>query len=62
MMFLEHWTSPRSSLFTLFSSNDIGNIRIKLANEMLFNPRNTGNKNPVISYDPSEVLYYLYTC
>ncbi|OQU78171.1 hypothetical protein SORBI_3009G170600 [Sorghum bicolor] len=54
MMFLEHWTSPRSSLFSLFSSDDIVNIRIKLANEMLFNPRNTGNKTPVISFDLNE--------
>ena len=49
MMFLEHWSSPRSSLFSLFNSKDIANIRIKLFNEMLFNPRNTGNKNPIIT-------------
>ena len=59
MMFLEHWSSPRSSLFSLFSNKDITNIRIKLCNEMLFNPRNTGNKNPVITYDHNQVLSVL---
>ena len=59
MMLLEHWSSPRSSVFYLFSSKDIANIRIKLCNEMLFNPRNTGNKNPVITYDHNQVLSVL---
>lgn len=45
MMFLEHWSSPRSSLFSLFNSKDIASIRIKLCNDMMFNPRNSGNKN-----------------
>ena len=61
MMFLEHWTSSRSCLFSVFSRDDIANIRIKLANEMMFNPRNSGNKTLVISYDLSEVLYSLYS-
>ncbi|XP_066347967.1 uncharacterized protein [Miscanthus floridulus] len=54
MMFLEYWTSLRSSLCSLFSSDDIPNIRVKLANEMFFNPKNTGNKNPVITFDHDE--------
>jgi hypothetical protein len=28
---------------------------------MLFNPRNTGNKTPVITYDLNEVFYRLCT-
>ena len=69
MMFLEHWSSPRSSLFSLFSNKNITNIRIKLCNKMLFNPTNTGNKNPVITlfkkknpvitYDHNQVLSVL---
>lgn len=62
MMFLEHWTSPRSPVFSLFSSEDIPNLRIKIANDMVFNPRNSGDKNPVISYDHNQVLYSFPAC
>lgn len=55
MMFLEHWKSPRSSMCSLFSADDIPNIRIKLSNDMFFNPRNTGKKDPVITYEHEEV-------
>jgi len=60
MMFLEYWTSSRSSLCSLLSSDDIPNIRVKLANEMFFNPRNTGNKNPVITFDHDEVYLCIF--
>ncbi|XP_021314320.1 uncharacterized protein LOC8075699 isoform X2 [Sorghum bicolor] len=50
MMFLEYWKSPRSSLFTLFKESDIPNLRIKIANELLFSPKNSGRKDLVIGY------------
>ncbi|KAG0518195.1 hypothetical protein BDA96_09G154600 [Sorghum bicolor] len=50
MMFLEYWKSPRSSLFTLFNESDIPNLRIKIANELLFSPKNSGRKDLVIGY------------
>lgn len=50
MMFLEHWKSPRNSLFTLFKESDIPNLRIKFANDLLLSPKNYGRKDLVSSY------------
>lgn len=50
MMFLEHWNSPRTSLFSLFNHKDVQNIRIKFANDLMFSPRNSGRKDLVITY------------
>ncbi|TVU41608.1 hypothetical protein EJB05_15140 [Eragrostis curvula] len=50
MMCVEYWTSPRVMLSTIFSPSDVPNIRVKIANNLLFNSRNKGNKNLVIAY------------
>ncbi|TVU33530.1 hypothetical protein EJB05_25353 [Eragrostis curvula] len=50
MMCVEYWISPRVMLSTIFSPSDAPNIRVKIANNLLFNPRNKGNKNLVIAY------------
>lgn len=50
MMFLEHWKPPWDSLFTLFKASDIPNLRMKLANDLLLSPKNTGRKELVTSY------------
>jgi hypothetical protein len=50
MMFLEHWTSPRSLLTQIFSVSDVPRIRIKIANELMFVPANTWLKRLVISF------------
>jgi len=50
MMFLENWKSPRTVMRNIFDSSDINIIRVKFANDMLFLPRNSGNKNRVIEY------------
>jgi len=57
MMFLEHWDSPRSIMTTLFDENDIANIRIKIANDLLFSHRNTGRKDLVIGFDSKVIIY-----
>jgi len=57
MMFLEHWDSPRSIMTTLFDENDIANIRIKIANDLLFSHRNTGRKDLVIGFDSKAIIY-----
>jgi len=51
MMFLEHWLSPRTSLTTIFSQQDIPNIRIKIANDLIFQPKNSGMKHRVINFN-----------
>jgi len=48
MMFLEHWKSPRTVLKNIFQPRDIGSIRVKIANDLLFLPGNSGTKNRVI--------------
>jgi len=50
MMFIEHWTSPRSALRCLFTQKDIPNIRIKIANDLVFQPKNSGMKHRVTHY------------
>ncbi|TVT99258.1 hypothetical protein EJB05_55385, partial [Eragrostis curvula] len=54
MMCVEYWISPRVMLSTIFSPSDAPNIRVKIANNLLFNPRNKGNKNLVIAYMAQE--------
>ncbi|OQU85390.1 hypothetical protein SORBI_3004G230700 [Sorghum bicolor] len=51
MMFLEHWKSPRNSLFTLFKESDIPNLRIKFANDLLLSPKNSGRKDLVTNFE-----------
>ena len=50
MMFIEHWTSPRSALRCLFTQKDIPNIRIKIANDLVFQPKNSGMKHRVTDF------------
>ncbi|KAL6656605.1 hypothetical protein ACP70R_004385 [Stipagrostis hirtigluma subsp. patula] len=50
MMILEHWNSPRAVLTSIFDLNDIPNIRVKIANELMFLPSNNGSKRRVIEY------------
>jgi hypothetical protein len=59
MMFLEHWHSPRSIIANLFKESDIPNIRIKLANDMVFSHKNTGNKGLVTSFN-HKVLFCVF--
>ncbi|CAL4929460.1 unnamed protein product [Urochloa decumbens] len=42
MVFIEHWLSSRTVLTSLFTHEDIPNIRIKIANDLVFQPKNTG--------------------
>ncbi|CAL4990031.1 unnamed protein product [Urochloa decumbens] len=58
MMCIEHWVSPRTLLTSVFSPNDIPNIRVKIANDLVFQPKNTGMKNRVIECDVA-VCYVL---
>ncbi|CAL4999170.1 unnamed protein product [Urochloa decumbens] len=51
MMSLQHWTSPRSVLCTMFDSHDISRIRVKIANELVFLPANEGRKDRVLDYE-----------
>jgi len=51
MMFLQCWKSPRSVLRNIFDSSDIPIIRVKIANDLLFLPGNSGMKNRVIEYE-----------
>uniref|UniRef100_A0A0A8ZU00 Ubiquitin-like protease family profile domain-containing protein n=1 Tax=Arundo donax TaxID=35708 RepID=A0A0A8ZU00_ARUDO len=55
MMGLEHWTSPRSLLSTIFQPSDIPTIRIKIANQLMFLPRNSGMKNLVLTYFDEDI-------
>ncbi|CAL4958930.1 unnamed protein product [Urochloa decumbens] len=50
MMFLEYWASPRTSLTSVFTPKDIPNIRIKIANELVFQPKNSGMKHRVTQF------------
>jgi hypothetical protein len=51
MMFVEHWKSPRSVMQNIFDSSDIPNIRVKVANDLMFLPGNSGMKNRAIDYE-----------
>ncbi|CAL4911134.1 unnamed protein product [Urochloa decumbens] len=50
MMFLEHWLPNTTSLSDLFGPKDIPNIRIKIANDLVFQPKNSGMKNRVLEF------------
>ncbi|CAL5083223.1 unnamed protein product [Urochloa decumbens] len=47
MMFLEHWLPSSNSLSSLFRPKDIPSIRIKIANDLVFQPKNSGMKHRV---------------
>ncbi|KAI5020726.1 hypothetical protein ZWY2020_045614 [Hordeum vulgare] len=49
VMYMKHW-SPRTPIGNLFSSADIDNIRIKLANELYFSPSNSADKSFVTNF------------
>jgi len=51
MMFLEHWMSTRTSLTTIFSHTHIPHIRIKIANDLVFQPKNLGMKHRVVNFN-----------
>ncbi|CAO2167324.1 unnamed protein product, partial [Urochloa humidicola] len=50
MLSLEHWSSPRSVLHTIFDSADIPSARVKIANELVFLSVNEGKKELVTSF------------
>ncbi|WVZ48795.1 hypothetical protein U9M48_000204 [Paspalum notatum var. saurae] len=50
MMALQYWTSPRPMLSTIFEPKDALKIRAKIANDLIFTPRNTGRKDLITSY------------
>ncbi|CAL5013372.1 unnamed protein product [Urochloa decumbens] len=50
MMFLEHWVSPKTILSSVFTPKDIPNLRIKIANELVFQPKNSGMKHRVTEH------------
>ncbi|WVZ66117.1 hypothetical protein U9M48_015390 [Paspalum notatum var. saurae] len=47
MMGLQHWTSPRTILSSIFQPKDCAKIRVKIANELVLSPRNNGRKDIV---------------
>ncbi|KAM3224690.1 hypothetical protein ACQJBY_057828 [Aegilops geniculata] len=49
VMYMKHWT-PGTPISNLFSSADIDNIRIKLANELCFSPFNSADKSFVTNF------------
>ncbi|RLN11233.1 hypothetical protein C2845_PM09G07380 [Panicum miliaceum] len=62
MMFLEHWLSPRTSLTSVFSHSDIPKIRIKIANDLVFQPKNSGNKNRVVNFNLQVSVLLISSC
>ncbi|TVU07143.1 hypothetical protein EJB05_47185, partial [Eragrostis curvula] len=50
LLFLVLWHSPRTLLSQLFDSSDVPNIRIKIANTLLFLHNNVGNKSLVTEF------------
>ncbi|KAL6851549.1 hypothetical protein ACP4OV_020482 [Aristida adscensionis] len=48
MMCMQHWNSPRTNLCNIFGRFDIPRIRVKIANELMFLPQNTGYKRHVL--------------
>ncbi|CAL5050886.1 unnamed protein product [Urochloa decumbens] len=50
MMCIQYWKSPRTVLSKCFDSSDIPKIRVKVANELLLMPGNTGMKDRVFEY------------
>ncbi|PUZ53749.1 hypothetical protein GQ55_5G075400 [Panicum hallii var. hallii] len=47
---MEYWASQRTLMTNIFDIEDIHRIRIKIANEMMFQPYNNGVKRIVTSY------------
>ncbi|TVU16244.1 hypothetical protein EJB05_39796, partial [Eragrostis curvula] len=63
MLFLELWHSPRTLLSQLFDSSDVPNIRIKIANTLLFLHQNVGKKYLVTDFKHEFLLRLsLRTC
>ncbi|KAL6658105.1 hypothetical protein ACP70R_003691 [Stipagrostis hirtigluma subsp. patula] len=54
LMFLQHWGSPRTLLSSIFDINDIPNLRVKITNELMFLPQNSGMKRLVLQYDDKD--------
>ncbi|CAL4931449.1 unnamed protein product [Urochloa decumbens] len=50
MMCLQYWKSPRTVLSKFFDSRDVSRIRIKVANDLLRMPENTGLKDHVFDF------------
>ncbi|CAL4986496.1 unnamed protein product [Urochloa decumbens] len=50
MMCLQYWKSPKTVLSKFFDSRDVPRIRIKVANELLRMPENTGLKDRVFDF------------
>jgi hypothetical protein len=50
MMYMEHWISPRTLLTSVFTPQDVPNLRIKIANELFFHPKNSGMKQRVFEF------------
>ncbi|CAL4929246.1 unnamed protein product [Urochloa decumbens] len=50
MMCIQYWKFPRTVLSKCFDSSDIPKIRVKVANELLLMPGNTGMKDRVFEY------------
>jgi hypothetical protein len=45
----------------LFKESDIANIRIKLANDMVFSHKNTGNKGLVTSFNHKVLFFCIFS-
>jgi hypothetical protein len=58
-MFLENWQSPITMLSNLIQEKRIPNIKIKLANDLLFSHKNSGNKHLVVSSDHKVFLFLI---
>ncbi|CAL4994265.1 unnamed protein product [Urochloa decumbens] len=56
MMCLQYWKSPRTVLSKFFDARDIPRIRIKVANELLRMPENTGLKDRVFDFKSLEFV------
>ncbi|CAL4892616.1 unnamed protein product [Urochloa decumbens] len=50
MMCLQYWKSPRTVLSKFFDSRDVPRIRIKVANDLLRMPENTGLEDRVFDF------------
>ncbi|CAL4935370.1 unnamed protein product [Urochloa decumbens] len=57
MMFIKHWLSPRTVLTSVFTHEDIPNIRVKIANALVFQPKNSGMIQRIKEFK-DEVSYY----
>lgn len=57
MMYMEHWISPRTLLTSVFTPQDIPNLRIKIANELVFHPKNSGMKQQVFEFKEEVYMF-----